>query len=234
MNKAPAIPPMPTIPTVGEVGKVKQAPSVPAPLSKGRKSENGKRVEALVALDKLMDSLPSIQDNPVELIKYIEHICVRRKCNMITTPLLRHLGVDTLGTSLEDYPAPVLLMLLGFLYEGSCIEERLTMKCETLADEDRVSLIHVVRKFNPDSPRKPGIGEIPNYVHTLCIGFSSKEEMIKMADYLYQSQSELGCKVLGFRDNPKWFRTIGDYELKAWFNPSLWREQNAWIATLPH
>lgn len=237
--KAPKRPPV-----MGGIKQTKQVKTVP-PLSKGTKrvppvthlshkrvTENSKRVEAMVALDQLMDHLPSIQDNPVELIKYIDHVCTRRKCNMVTTSLLRHLGVDTLGTSLEDYPPPVLLSLLGFLYEGSCVEESLTKKCETLVDKDRTSLVHVVRKFNPDAPRKPGVGEIPNYIHTLCIGFANKDSMIKMADYLYQSQSELGCKVLGFRDNPKWFRTIGDYELKAWFKPSLWREQNAWIETL--
>lgn len=229
MNKAPAIPPMPTIPTVGQVSKVKQAPSVPAPLSKGRKSENGKRVEALVALDKLMDHLPSIQDDPIELIRYIDHVCARGKCNMITTPLLSHLGVDALGTSLEDYPASVLLMILGFLYEGSCVIDPATQGCKFF--EDNYGNVSVMRKYNPDAPKTMGQGEIPNYVHTVCIGFPSKDAMTDMATHLY-STPDLGCKVLGFRDNTKHFRTAGDYELKAWFSASQWREQNVWLSTL--
>lgn len=230
----PGIPPIPTLgKSLKQEGKLKKVGLPPCPPGFNRKNDNAARVEALVALSDLMVKLPEIQNDQTELIKYINHVCVRRGCNLITSPMIKYLGFGNLGLRLEDFPASALVLILGFLYEGTCVEEPLHKGCQTFESQPS-PMIHVINKFNPSTPKKMGCGEIPNYLHTVSFGFKSHEAMLTMAQEIHTPEliELFAIKALGFRENPKKFRTEGEYEMKVWLGAARWKEQAGWLEML--
>jgi hypothetical protein len=150
-------------------------------------------------------------EKPVaELRQLFYYLCQTRHCNFKNYPMFRLAELDKLET-VDDY-AKLLLRLNRVViskpqkawdkYGAIWIQERLTPR------------IHVSHWTNPKLDPHLENGSYPRHIHTVSLGFETKEEAMVSAQWLVEHGQ---CTALGLRiGDEEGRRTSSPTELKIW------------------
>jgi hypothetical protein len=145
--------------------------------------------------------------------------------------LLTHLGIPVKSNP-NDFTTKELLRIVLFLYESVVARDKPFVNAEPPYELWYDPTLHVLHYASLNTPVKDGIGERPNYCHTLSKGFNSKEDAEAMVSFLYSSEAmaEYGIKAIGYRTDGK--HTRCPIEIKVWLSSTRWQQQNDLINLL--